>query len=441
VISTIDLRGEQLSARALQEKLPRAQVDVSAAVEMVQPLVSDVRDRGGAALRDQAEKFDGVRPENLRVPAAELTRALQELDPQVRAALERATANLRLVHDAQVPQDFVTEVGPGAQVRQRWIPMRRVGLYVPGGLAVYPSSVLMNVIAAQSAGVESLAVTSPAQAEFNGLPHPTILAACELLGVTEVYAVGGAGAVAMFAYGASAVEATNPAAACEPVDVITGPGNVWVTAAKRIVMGTVGIDAEAGPTEIAILADEQANPAFVAADLISQAEHDPLAGSVLVTDSTKLADAVRNEIAKQAGEAKHAERIATSLGGEQSAIVLVSDLDQGMEVIDAYAAEHLEIHTVDAAERAQAVRNAGAIFVGNHSPVSLGDYAAGSNHVLPTGGSARFSSGLGVHSFLRAVQVIEFDETALKEISEAVIALAEAEDLPAHGAAVKARFS
>src|SRR5690625_3007092 len=332
---------------------------------MVQPLVSDVRDRGGAALRDQAEKFDGVRPENLRVPAAELTRALQELDPQVRAALERATANLRLVHDAQVPQDFVTEVGPGAQVRQRWIPMRRVGLYVPGGLAVYPSSVLMNVIAAQSAGVESLAVTSPAQAAFAGLPHPTILAACQLLGVEEVYAVGGAGAVAMFAYGATGLSggdaSGNSDDACEPVDIITGPGNVWVTAAKRAVMGTVGIDAEAGPTEIAILADAQANARYVAADLISQAEHDPLAGSVLVTDAPELADAVQNELKTQVPAAKHSERIETALGGEQSAIVLVDDLESGMQVVDAYAAEHLEIHTVDAAQRAQQVRNAGAI--------------------------------------------------------------------------------
>src|SRR5690625_2857878 len=406
---------------------------------MVQPLVSDVRDRGGAALRDQAEKFDGVRPENLRVPAAELTRALQELDPQVRAALERATANLRLVHDAQVPQDFVTEVGPGAQVRQRWIPMRRVGLYVPGGLAVYPSSALMNVIAAQSAGVASLAVTSPARAECNGLPHPTSLAACELLGVTGVSAVGGAGAVAMFAFGATAVEATNPAAAGEPVEVTTGPGNVWVTAAKRIVMGTVGIDAEAGPTEIAILADSGANPQYVAADLISQAEHDPLAASVLVTDSEQLATTVREELASQVQATKHLQRVETALSGEQSAIVLVDDIASGTQVVDAYAAEHLEIHTADAATRAEEIQHAGAIFVGPYSPVSLGDYAAGSNHVLPTGGSARFSSGLGVHSFLRAVQVIEFDEAPLHDISSAVIDLSHAEDLPAPGAAAEAR--
>ncbi len=441
MISTIDLRGRRLSARELQETLPRAQTDVQAAVESVEPLVAAVRERGGAALRDQAEQFDGVRPENLRVSEADLVQALAELDPDVRTGLERAITNLRIVHQSQVPRDFLTQIGPGAQVRQRWIPMRRVGLYVPGGLAVYPSSVLMNVIAAQSAGVESLAVTSPAQAEFDGRPHPTILAACQLLGVTEVYSVGGAGAVAMFAYGAGDIDASDPEAACEPVDAITGPGNVWVTAAKRIVQGTVGIDAEAGPTEIAILADSQANARFVAADLISQAEHDPLAGSVLVTDSTQLADAVQNELKTQAAQAKHAQRIATSLGGAQSAIVLVDDLAQGMTVIDAYAAEHLEIHTVDAAQRAQEVRNAGAIFVGDYSPVSLGDYAAGSNHVLPTGGSARFSSGLGVHSFLRAVQVIEFNREALEDISQPVVDLANAEDLPAHGAAVQVRFS
>ncbi|HLS03323.1 MAG TPA: histidinol dehydrogenase [Actinomycetales bacterium] len=445
MISTIDLRGQTLSARELQERLPRAEIDVSGAIETVLPLVKAVRERGGAALREQAEEFDGVRPTNLRVPAAELRTALENLDPAVRTALERAAANLRRVHDAQVPRDFTTSVGAGAQVRQRWIPIRRVGLYVPGGLAVYPSSVLMNVIAAQSAGVESLAVTSPAQAAFAGLPHPTILAACQLLGVEEVYAVGGAGAVAMFAYGATGLSggdaSGNSDDACEPVDIITGPGNVWVTAAKRAVMGTVGIDAEAGPTEIAILADAQANARYVAADLISQAEHDPLAGSVLVTDAPELADAVQNEIARQAAAAKHSERIATALGGKQSAIVVVDDLDQGMDVIDAYAAEHLEIHTVDARERAQLVKNAGAIFVGDYSPVSLGDYAAGSNHVLPTGGSARFSSGLGVHSFLRAVQVIEFDEAALHDISSAVIDLSHAEDLPAHGAAVEARLS
>lgn len=445
MISTIDLRGQTLSARELQQRLPRAEIDVSAAIETVTPLIDDVRQRGGAALREQAEKFDGVRPADLRVPASALRAALENLDPAVRVALERAATNLRRVHEAQVPDDFTTEVRPGAQVRQRWIPIRRVGLYVPGGLAVYPSSVLMNVIAAQCAGVESLAVTSPAQAAFDGLPHPTILAACQLLGVDEVYAVGGAGAVAMFAYGASGLRAsTTPGDeddACVPVDAITGPGNVWVTAAKRAVMGTVGIDAEAGPTEIAVLADSQANARYVAADLISQAEHDPLAGSVLVTDAPQLADAVRNEITQQVAAAKHRERIETALGGEQSAIVIVDDLDQGMEVIDAYAAEHLEIHTADARERAQRVKNAGAIFVGNYSPVSLGDYAAGSNHVLPTGGSARFSSGLGVHSFLRAVQVIEFDEAALTDISSAVIDLSHAEDLPAHGTAVEVRLS
>lgn len=440
MISTIDLRGLTLTPRQLQKKLPRAQTDVGAAVRNVQPLVDDVRARGGEALLEQAEKFDGVRPQSLRVPAHELARALAELDPGVRSALERAITNLRLVHDAQVPEDFTTQVAAGAQVRQRWIPMRRVGLYVPGGLAVYPSSVLMNVTAAQSAGVESLAVTSPAQAEFGGLPHPTILAACELLGVSEVYAAGGAGAIAMFAYGADNVDEMGGGEPCEPVDAITGPGNVWVTAAKRIVMGTVGIDAEAGPTEIAVLADSHANPRYVAADLISQAEHDPLAGSVLVTDSAELVAGVQNELQTQVAAAKHRDRITTALSGPQSAIVLVTDLEHGLEVVDAYAAEHLEIHTRDAAQRAQRVRNAGAIFVGDHSPVSLGDYAAGSNHVLPTGGSARFSSGLGVHSFLRAVQVIEFDEPALRDISEAVIKLSHAEDLPAHGTAVEVRL-
>lgn len=446
MISTIDLRGQQLSVNELQKHLPRAKTDVSAAIEAAQPLIDDVRHRGGAALRDQGEKFDGVRAENLRVPRAELTTALDELEDDVRHGLEVAIKNLRLVHEDQRPGDFTTRVADGATVKQRWIPVRRVGLYVPGGLAVYPSSVLMNVIAAQSAGVESLAVTSPAQADFSGLPHPTILAACELLGVTEVYAVGGAGAVAMLAYGAEGLTSPTSEVAddqdiCEPVDVITGPGNVWVTAAKRIVMGTVGIDAEAGPTEIAILADSGANPRYVAADLISQAEHDPLAASVLVTDSDQLATSVQEELASQVHATKHLQRVETALSGEQSAIVLVDDIASGTQVVDAYAAEHLEIHTADAATRAEEIQHAGAIFVGPYSPVSLGDYAAGSNHVLPTGGSARFSSGLGVHSFLRAVQVIEYSQDALREVGKEVIAISDAEDLPAHGDAIKARLS
>jgi histidinol dehydrogenase len=337
------------------------------------------------------------------------------------------------VHEAQRRQQVDIQVAPGGAVTQRWLPVRRVGLYVPGGLAVYPSSVVMNVVPAQVAGVESIAVFTPPQKEFGGWPHPAILAACALLGVTEVYAVGGAQAVALAAYGDAALDLA-------PVDMLTGPGNVWVTAAKRLVRGVVGIDSEAGPTEIAVLADTTADPAHVAADLISQAEHDTLAASVLVTDSAELADAVEAEVDRQVALTKHTERVTAALTGEQSAIVLVHDLEHGLEVVDAYAAEHLEVITADARRWAERVRNAGCIFVGPHAPVSLGDYCAGSNHVLPTGCTARHGSGLSVQTFLKGVQVVEYDAAALAEVAPHVIALAEAEDLPAHGAAVSVRL-
>lgn len=440
MITRIDLRGRTLSARELVDTLPRAEVGVEDAAQQVAPILEAVRERGASALREYAERFDGVRPEHLRVPAHALATALEELDPAVRAGLEEAIRRVRLVHAAQRPQDFTVQVAPGAQVRQRWVPVGRVGLYVPGGLAVYPSSVVMNVVAAQEAGVASLAVASPPQREGGGLPHPTILAACALLGVDEVYAVGGAQAVAMLAYGASGETPQDGDVLCEPVDVVTGPGNVFVAAAKRLVRGVVGIDAEAGPTEIAILADATADAGHVAADLISQAEHDPLAAAVLVTPSVELAAAVEARLVDLVPETKHAQRVAQSLGGPQSAVVLVDDLERGLAVVDAYGAEHLEIQTVGAAALADRVRSAGAVFVGPWSPVSLGDYMAGSNHVLPTGGCAHFASGLGVHSFVKAVQVIEYDREALGELADRIVAVANDEDLPAHGEAVRARF-
>lgn len=435
-----DFRGQTFTQRELIDALPRAEVSVDDAAHIVEPMLAGVRERGAAYLRELSEKFDSVRPHHLRVPANALTSALKTLDPMVRAGLEEAITRVRAVHKAQRPHDFTVEVAAGASVRQRWIPVARVGLYVPGGLAVYPSSVIMNVVAAQEAGVQSLAVASPPQARHGGLPHPTILAACELLGVSEVYAVGGAGAIGMFAYGAAGSEPQDGEWLCEPVNVITGPGNVFVAAAKRLVRGHVGIDAEAGPTEIAILADDTASVEHVVADLISQAEHDPQAGSVLVTMSESLADQVAQSIGDVAGRTKHAERVVEALSGPQSAIVLVDDLDQGIAVVDAYGAEHLEIQTADASRVADRITNAGAIFVGPYSPVSLGDYMAGSNHVLPTGGCAAFTSGLGVHSFVRAVQVIEYSRDALAELEGRIVALADAEDLPAHGEAVTARF-
>ncbi|HLS73798.1 MAG TPA: histidinol dehydrogenase [Actinomycetaceae bacterium] len=437
MLRRIDLRGTDLNPGELAAALPRASLDIEAAMGQVRPIIDDVRARGGDALRDLAERFDGVRPERLRVPTEALHRALAELDPEVREALQVAADHNRAGHRAQLPTPRDTEILPGGHVRQRWVPVGRVGLYAPGGLAVYPSSVVMNVVAAQVAGVASMAVASPPQEAFGGLPHPTILAACALLGVEEVYAVGGAQAVAMFAYGAQDAGSV----LCEPVDVVTGPGNIYVAAAKRAVLGQVGIDAEAGTTEIAVLADDSADPAHVAADLISQAEHDPAAASVLVTASVELADAVDTEISAQVARATHAERIRTALSGPQSGTVLVRDLEQGITVCDAYAAEHLEVQTADAAAVAERIRNAGAIFVGPYSPVPLGDYLAGSNHVLPTGGTARFAAGLSVMAFLKPVQVVEYDAAALRKVAAPLRALARSEDLPSHADAVDLRVT
>ncbi|GAB3113838.1 histidinol dehydrogenase [Streptomyces calidiresistens] len=432
MLKRIDLRGSGRDGAGIdRELLPRAELDVEAALEKVRPICEDVRHRGTAALIEYAERFDGVRIERTRVPVEALEKALAELDPAVRAALEESIRRARIVHREQRRTDHTVTVVPGGTVTERWVPVERVGLYVPGGNAVYPSSVVMNVVPAQEAGVQSLAVASPPQREHDGLPHPVILAACALLGVTEVHAAGGAQAVAMFAHGTDE---------CRPVQLVTGPGNIWVAAAKRLLKGVIGIDAEAGPTEIAVLADDTADPAHVAADLISQAEHDVLAASVLVTPSTALADAVDAALVEQVAATKHEARVTEALTGRQSGVVLVDDLDHGLAVVDAYAAEHLEIQTADAAAVAARVRNAGAIFVGPWAPVSLGDYCAGSNHVLPTGGCACHSSGLSVQSFLRGIHVVDYSRDALAEVTHHVVALAEAEDLPAHGAALKARF-
>ncbi len=448
MMSRTDVRGQRLTVRSVREVLPRAEFDVAAAADQVRPVVDAVAERGAAAVREFTARFDGVTPPRLRVPQAVLTAALDALDADLRAALEESIRRARLVHADQRRTDVTTMVVPGGTVSERWVPVDRVGLYVPGGLAVYPSSVIMNVVPAQLAGVGSIAVTSPPQRDnvgaFVGYPNPTILATCALLGVDEVYAAGGAQAIAMLAYGfehdVDADGTILDAQGCLPVSMITGPGSIWVTAAKRLVQGLVGIDAEAGPTEIAILADDSADPEHVAADLISQAEHDPLAASVLVTDSLALADAVDEALARRVPAAKHSQRIAEALQGSQSRIVLVDDLDAGVMVCDVYAAEHLEVQTRDAAAVAARIRNAGAIFVGPYAPVSLGDYAAGSNHVLPTAGSAAHSSGLSVQSFLRGIHVVTYDEVALREVAAHVVTLAQAEDLPGHGQAITARF-
>ena len=431
----IDLRGRPLPVSELRRLLPRAALDVSAAVELVRPVCEDVRQRGAPAVLAATERLDGVRPDRLRVPVLALRAALAGLDPALRAALEESARRARLVHRAQRREDIRVAVTGGGTVTERWLPAERAGLYVPGGHVPYPSSVVMNVVPAQEAGVREVVVASPPRPEHGGLPHPVILAACQLLGVTEVYAAGGAQAIALLAYGSTAGQGEQ----VEPVDVVTGPGNVYVAAAKRLVRGTVGTDGEAGPTEIGVLADDSADPAHVAADLISQAEHDALAGCLLITDSEPLLDKVQAELDAQVAGARHRDRITAALAG-QSAAVLVDDVNAGIRVADAWAAEHLEVITRDAGAVAARIRNAGAVFVGPWSPVTLGDYLAGSNHVLPTGGTARFAGGLSVQAFQKMVQVVSYDRQALAAAAAHIDVLGAAEDLPAHAAAVRARI-
>ena len=438
MLSVTDLRPLDTATADLSRIIPRANVDVSSVVPVVAPIIEQVRHGGEQTLLELAERFDGVRPPALRVPAEALEAALAGLDPRVRAALEESIRRARLVHDAQHPQDSTVELGEGAVVENHWTPVGRVGLYVPGGRAVYPSSVVMNVVPAQAAGVGSLAVTSPPQRDHGGLPHPTVLAACALLGVDEVYAAGGAQAVAMLAHG---VQDDDGGWLCAPVDLVTGPGNVYVAAAKRALQGVIGVDAEAGPSEIAVIADGTARADWVAADLISQSEHDPLAASVLITDSEDLLRDVLAAIEAQVPGAFHEDQIREALTGPQSGVLLVRDMDQAVEVSDRYATEHLEIQTRDPEALVGRIRNAGAVFVGPHAPVPLGDYSAGSNHVLPTSGTARHSSGLNTVTFLRLQQRIRYTETGLKEVADGIGVLAEDERLPAHGAAIRARFA
>jgi len=432
MIRTLDLRGQALSKAGYQRAIPRAVLDIATAMRTIEPILERVKNGDEAELIKLAQEFDGISPKSIRVAQSDLDSALAALNPAVRTALELSIERIRKVHEDQKRTDKTTKVVDGGIVTERWIPVDRVGLYVPGGRAVYPSSVLMNVIPAQIAQVASIAVASPPQKEFGGLPHPTILAACALLGITEVYAIGGAQAIALFAYGMDGLS--------EKCDLVTGPGNIYVAAAKRALRGVIGIDSEAGPTEIAILADDSAIAADVAADLISQAEHDVIAAAVLVTTSAELAKAVEKELEVRVGATKHSARIKEALSGIQSAIVLVDSIAQGLDVVNAYAAEHLEIQTVNAASDALQIRNAGAVFIGRFSPVSLGDYSAGSNHVLPTGGCACHSSGLSVQTFLRGLHYIEYSKDAFVDIAPTVVTLANSEDLPAHGEAMSARL-
>lgn len=433
MLRTIDLRGSRPSASELLGLVPRATMDVSAAYDIARGLIEAVRSDGSAALLEQSDRFDGGRPASVRVPAEELAAARDALPPEVRRAAESTIERVRAASAAQVPPPAVTRLGDGAVVEQRWQPVERVGLYVPGGKLVYPSSVIMNVVPAQVAGVRSLALASPPQASFGGRIHPTIAGVAALLGVDEVYAMGGAGAIGAFAYGV-------PDLGLDPVQRVTGPGNVFVAAAKRVVAGVTGIDAEAGPTDILVIADDSADADFVASDLVSQAEHDELAAAVLVTDDAAFADRVRERLAVRADATRHSGRVRTALTGQQSAVVLVDDLERAADFANAFGAEHLEIQVRDADATLARIENAGAIFIGPYSPVSLGDYAAGSNHVLPTGGVARYASGLSAATFLRPQQVVRYDEAALREVAPVIATLSAEEGLPAHGEAVTARF-
>ncbi|MEV4667724.1 histidinol dehydrogenase [Microbacterium sp. LWO12-1.2] len=431
---TIDLRGRELSPAGMLAAVPRATQARAEALETAARIVEDVRERGEEALREQAEKFDRVSGHAVRVPAEHIEEALASVEPAVRAALEEAIVRVRQGSAAQVPAAQTTVIGPGAQILQRWQPVSRAGVYIPGGKAPLASSVVMNVVPAQVAGVQQIALASPPQADHDGRIHPTILAAAGLLGVTEVYAIGGAGAIGALAWGV-------PAIGLDPVDVVSGPGNNYVASAKRAVAGVVGTDSEAGATEILIVADADADPRLVAADLISQAEHDEQASAVLVTYAPELVAAVDAELERQAATTRHSVRVGVALDGPQSAIVLVDDLAMATAFSNAYAPEHLELHVADAAGAASRFTSAGAVFVGDQTPVSLGDYMAGSNHVLPTGGQARYAPGLGAYTFLRPQQVISYDRDALAAVREGVVALANAEVLPAHGEAIEARFT
>lgn len=428
----VDWRDATLSNAWLADRIP-APHQADAAVEgEVRSLIDDVRERGVAALVDQAKKFDGISDYDPVVSDSSRHAALSSLDPALRDAIDEAIRRVRKASEASIRSDVITELAPGATVTLRWRPVDRAGVYVPGGKAVYPSSVVMNVVAAQVAGVPSIALVSPPQKDSGGV-HPTILATAELLGVSEVYAMGGAGAIAALAYGL-------PDLGLKPVSVITGPGNQYVATAKRLVRGDVGIDSEAGPSEIAIIADSSAPVSWMAADLISQAEHDELAQAILITTDADYAAAIVGEVVSQAEHTPNRERVLQALSGKQSGVYVVADMDQAVVLTNYLAPEHLEIVTADAEDVAHRITHAGAIFIGPHTPVSAGDYMAGSNHVLPTGRQARFQSGLSPQSFLRSQQVVHYSGAALSSIGQRIIDFADAEYLPAHADAIRVRM-
>ena len=433
LLRVVDLRSGVPNSAEVNRLVPRAALTIETAVDQVSELIQAVASTGEKAIVEAAQKFDGFDPRPIRVSSEELSNALAGLSAPLREALSESIARVRKVSEDNLPKTVTTNFSGGGKVHQRWSPVDSVGLYVPGGKAVYPSSVVMNVVPAQVAGVKRLAITTPGQKAFGGRPHPTVLAAAALLGISEVYCVGGPAAIAALAHGVPSLD-------LQPVTMITGPGNIFVTAAKRAVRGLVGIDSEAGTTEILIIADAKANPELVAADLLSQAEHDEAAASVLVTDSPELAAAVQLCLVNRVGKTLHADRAKIALTGMQSAIVLVSSTSEATTFANAYATEHLEIQTTDPSSVLAAITNAGAIFLGSYSPVSLGDYMAGSNHVLPTNQQSKFGAGLSVHTFLRAQQVVEYDRESLSKVFDFVDSLANEEGLPAHFEAINARF-
>ncbi len=412
----------------LSAVLDRRAVFDDAVEASVRAILDDVRRRGDAALLDLTERFDGVRPETLVVPTEALDRALDALDPALRETLEQAAANVRRFHECERPASWAHDDGDGVAFGQRISPVERAGLYVPAGTAPLPSSVIMNAVPAQVAGVDEIWVCSPPGAD--GLPHPLILATARLLGLEHVVAVGGAQAIGALAFGTETVPR---------VDVVVGPGNAWVATAKKLVVGQVGIDSVAGPSEVVVLADDGADPTWAAADLLAQAEHDARASAILVTPSQALARAVQAEVDRLVPTLPRADVLRASLPAYGAAVVTGS-MDEAVACVDELAPEHLVILSDDADALWSRVRHAGAVFLGHLTPEPVGDYFAGPNHVLPTGGTARFASALGVGVFLRRQSVVRYSQARLAQSGEAIARFAEAEGLDAHALAVRVRM-
>ena len=397
--------------------------------EVVAGIIHDVRTRGDAAVIELTAKFDRLEltPDTLRFSEEEIAELVAQVSDAERAALELAAERIRAYHAKQLPEDMLWEEETGAQLGWRWTPVSAAGLYVPGGLASYPSSVLMNAIPAKVAGVERLAIVVPTP---DGVANPLVLLAAQLAGVDEIYRIGGAQAVAALAYGTESIP---------PVDKITGPGNAFVAAAKRRVFGKVGIDMIAGPSEILVIADQHANPDWIALDLLSQAEHDESAQSILITDSQAMADAVVAAVEKHL-ETLERRAIAGASWQDYGAVVLVEDLDQAAALSNRVAPEHLELCVEDPDALAAKITHAGAIFLGGWTPEAIGDYIGGPNHVLPTARSARFSSGLSVMDFVKRTTLAKMTPAALQAIGPAAETLAISESLEAHGLSVRARL-